>query len=378
MFEENQGTGPGGISENPPQTPFSQSQEPQDIFKEEVHSMPEKFITKEPKGGKKNVVIIVIIIIFILAALGLGGVILFNRLSKTTNANENVNVVITNLNTNANLNKNANKNLNANLNLNTNANANANANLSINTNLNTNVNLNANTNANTNANQNLNMNLNLNTNTILPSSTDSDLDGLTDVEETLYGTKANTPDTDGDGYIDGKKVQTDGTIIGEVYLGYDPTSSGKKLADSNLVKLYTNPTYNYSILYPAKWLASQTNTTTQDQSITFYPDTSTGEFIQVLVQNNPTRLSAKNWYLSLNSGVDSNEIESIVINGLEGVKSLDGSTIYLAKTDKIYVISYNAGGVTSLNYATTFGMMYQSFKLISSATNSNINSNTNS
>lgn len=45
---------------------------------------------------------------------------------------------------------------------------------------------------------------------------DSDHDGLTDAEETRYGTNPNNPDTDGDGYTDGN----------EIFHGYDPLTLG--------------------------------------------------------------------------------------------------------------------------------------------------------
>lgn len=42
--------------------------------------------------------------------------------------------------------------------------------------------------------------------------TDTDGDGLSDAEESFYGTNLNNPDTDGDGYLDGEEVAS----------GYDP------------------------------------------------------------------------------------------------------------------------------------------------------------
>lgn len=45
---------------------------------------------------------------------------------------------------------------------------------------------------------------------------DSDLDGLSDDDETIYKTDINNPDTDGDGYFDGEEVQN----------GYDPAITG--------------------------------------------------------------------------------------------------------------------------------------------------------
>ncbi len=49
------------------------------------------------------------------------------------------------------------------------------------------------------------------------SDPDTDLDGLTDSAELMYGTDAENPDTDGDGYKDGDEVNN----------GYDPNGPGK-------------------------------------------------------------------------------------------------------------------------------------------------------
>lgn len=51
----------------------------------------------------------------------------------------------------------------------------------------------------------------------LQTNLDSDKDGLTDAEETQYGTDKNNPDTDGDGYKDGAEVKA----------GYNPKGSGR-------------------------------------------------------------------------------------------------------------------------------------------------------
>ncbi|MDZ7798269.1 MAG: hypothetical protein U5L76_01475 [Patescibacteria group bacterium] len=96
-----------------------------------------------------------------------------------------------------------------NLNSNTNSSYNFNSNISLNENLNNNLNQNTNTNININTNLNLNQ--------------DSDNDGLTDMEEIIYGTDSNDPDTDGDGYQDGAEVD----------LGYDPNGAGKLDTDAD-------------------------------------------------------------------------------------------------------------------------------------------------
>jgi len=83
------------------------------------------------------------------------------------------------------------------------------------------ININSNLNSNTNANINLNKNTNQNINSSLAE--DSDADGLSDLEEIIYGTDKNNPDTDGDGYKDGDEVKA----------GYNPNGPGKLDSDSD-------------------------------------------------------------------------------------------------------------------------------------------------
>jgi hypothetical protein len=49
--------------------------------------------------------------------------------------------------------------------------------------------------------------------------TDSDHDGLSDLQETALGTDPHNPDTDGDGFSDGEEVMN----------GFNPLGPGKKL-----------------------------------------------------------------------------------------------------------------------------------------------------
>ncbi|MBI3114903.1 MAG: hypothetical protein HYZ09_00195, partial [Candidatus Kerfeldbacteria bacterium] len=210
-----------------------------------------------------------------------------------------------------------------------------------------------------------------------PSTKDSDADGLTDVEEVAYGTDPNKPDTDGDGFVDGKVLQADGSIAGEVYLGYDPTQAGKKLADNaNLVTKYTNTTNGYSLLHPKAWTARTTDST--DTSLLITPDQATGEFFQVLVQQNPQRLTALEWYQSVAPGVSPSLIESLTVNGLDGVRSPDQSSVYLVKNDQAYILTYNVGTLTSVNFRLFFDVLVNSFALVATTTtNTNANANTN-
>lgn len=314
-----------------------------------VHTMPERFRSAGPSvnkpGGSSTTkkLVITLIIVVVVAGLGVVGLYIFNR-AVTSNAN---NANTTNLNTNLNLNTNTAVNLNTN---------------TATTNDNTNV-ANANTNTASNTNTVANTNVATNTNTAvstgpLPSSADADSDGLTDTEETVYGTDANNTDSDGDTFIDGMQVRADGTVVGEVVSLYNPKGAGT-LEASGLVKRVENATKAFSVMVPTSW-------TTNESSglLVITPTTQTGEFFQVRIYDNTSNQTLTQWYQSNNPQADMSKVKAIAVNGLEGLISADGTNVYFAKDTKVYGLTYTASGLSQLNYWTTFTMMMKSFKLV--------------
>ncbi len=187
---------------------------------------------------------------------------------------------------------------------------------------------------------------------VLPLALDTDTDGLTDIEEGLYNTDYLKPDTDSDSYIDGL----------EILNLYNPAGvAPQKIEETDLVKIYSNPTYNYTIFYPASWLARALGETTSEE-VMF--TSATGEFIQVIVEDNLSNLPPLDWYLAEAPGTNPSAVgPATTKSGLSGVKSPDGLTAYFSAGGKIYVLSYNVGIKTELNYKSTFEMMIKSFKL---------------
>ncbi|MFH1111888.1 MAG: hypothetical protein V1712_02350 [Patescibacteria group bacterium] len=188
---------------------------------------------------------------------------------------------------------------------------------------------------------------------IVPAmSLDSDGDLLTDVEEIIYQSAIDNSDSDNDGYVDGIEVK----------LGYNPViSEGAKLEGSNLVQRYTNSLFSYSILYPTIWQPQSSDELSSEVIFTG----ETGEFVQVVVQDNPEQKTAVDWYLSYVPSLTMEEIPVIKIGDLTAVRSLDSLSIYLAVQDKLITINYNNGTHNTADYLSTFQMMYQSFKFSS-------------
>ncbi len=185
------------------------------------------------------------------------------------------------------------------------------------------------------------------------SSQDSDADGLTDVEEAIYQTEVNNPDTDGDGVPDGLEI---------VNLTNPKVAGAVALSLSGLINVYTNPSWSYTLFYPANWIVRALPETDNRQIMVV---TNTGEFFQVLVEDNQEQLSPKNWYLQKAPRVDPETVREETIGGLSAIWSPDNLHLYLGKGDKIYILSYDIGTETLANFKTTFQMMIKSFGLIS-------------
>lgn len=339
--------------------------------------MPERFRSAGPapvsggggaKGsGRTKKLVITLVVVLVVAGLGVAGLFIFNQVVKNSNnsntANTNLNVNrLANLNTTANTNTVTNTTTNDNLNTNTtNANiANDNTNTTNTNSTNANVSTNSsNTNSVSNTNAATNTNISTTT-TPLPSSADSDSDGLTNVEETVYGTDSTNTDTDGDTFIDGMQVRADGSVIGELANLYNPKGTGQ-LEGSSLVKRIQNSTKTYGLLVPTSW-------TTNESSglLVITPTVQTGEFFQVRTYDNATSQTPTQWYQANNPQAQMSLVKTSAINGLEVLISEDGSSAYFFKDTKVYGLTYTNGGLSQLNYWTTFAMMMKSFKLVSS------------
>ncbi len=185
----------------------------------------------------------------------------------------------------------------------------------------------------------------------LVAGKDTDTDGLSDIEEGLWGSDPLKEDTDGDSYLDGEEIKN---LYSPLVVG-----ANSKLINTGAVKTYTNNQYGYSLAYPANWTQSLLNETGEEVIFT----SQTGEFVEVIIQENEEDLTAQDWYLEQNPTVNSADLEEVLIGNWSGVKSPDKLNVYLSRASRIYILSYNVGLKTELNYATTFEMMLKSLKL---------------
>lgn len=302
---------------------------------DQIHTMPQRFYLAPKK--KRSVWPVVIVLVILLLGGLVGFAVYLNQRLNRPQATPPVQTT-GDVNVDQRTNINQPPSVNANVNLNTD--------ISATTSLNLNTNLNANINANINANLDTNGD---GTSEILPSYSDSDNDGLTLAEETLYGTNSISSDTDNDSYTDGS----------ELLNRYDPLAPNKTLAESGLFISYNHPLY--SLIYPRGWTLRE-----QDEAKTevlFMADT--GEFVEILIISNINQLSLTDWYDQQFGNLDlAIEVE---INNLVGLRHPNQQSYYLVDSDdltNIFLLTYNIGDFTEMNFLTTFNVMVQSFKLL--------------
>jgi len=186
--------------------------------------------------------------------------------------------------------------------------------------------------------------------TLPPGGLDSDSDGLTDVEEAVYGTDSHNPDTDGDGFLDGN----------EVFHLYNPAATAPvRLMDSGIVK-QVQASSGWRLLVPKDWVA----TLTPPDGATATIRTNSGETFTIKLENNASGLSLRDWYDAQNKDSAPNPPREITTKGvLTGLLGGDRLTTYFAWDGKIFVIHYELGTRDFINYRTSYEMILNSLEL---------------
>lgn len=189
----------------------------------------------------------------------------------------------------------------------------------------------------------------------LGNSADADVDGITDEEEILFRTDSRKPDTDNDGFLDGN----------EVYHLFSPIATRPTtLRESGLVQTYTNPVYPYFIFVPSLWETRSLDP--RNRAVTF--TSATGEFVEVSVEDNGSGLPIRDWYRSRAPEVDQSLLQDFTTKGgYAAIWSPDKLTAFVPSGTAVYVISYNVGTRSAINFRRTFEMMINSFKITGTA-----------
>lgn len=182
-----------------------------------------------------------------------------------------------------------------------------------------------------------------------PAGLDTDSDGVTDLEEPLYGTNANDPDTDHDTFLDGN----------EVFHLYNPASGlNTRLLDTGLVKV-SDSAIGWSIYVPTVWKV----TMNQDGMKGTFA-TGRGESFVIIMHPNKERKPVMDWYLESHPGILSTQVTPITTKtGLLGLEGENKLHTYFPWGDWILDFQYELDGQPFVNFRQTYEMMKNSLKL---------------
>ncbi len=174
---------------------------------------------------------------------------------------------------------------------------------------------------------------------------DADRDGLTNVEEALYGTSPTVADTDGDGFFDGAEVRG----------FFNPTAKGTSITASSFIQIMK--WHEASFLAPQSW--------------TFAPSTdpavvrialNDGGTIQLQVLPNSSHATVADFVASR---ARSNGLKSFKTkNGLDAVQLSNGLTTYVSQGDTIWVMTYELGESNKIEYRTSFDLVVNSLRAL--------------
>ncbi len=188
-------------------------------------------------------------------------------------------------------------------------------------------------------------------------STDGDNDGLTDIEEELWGTNGGMADSDNDTFPD----------TTEIVNLYNPAGvTPERLIDARLVTMYTNSEYQYSLYYPNTWIDQAV---AEDKKEVLFTSI-TQEYFDVRVLPFPTDMPFAAWFAKTFPNESLSAYTPFVNKfKVSGLMSSDGLVAIITDGAHVYLLTYNGvAGRDEINYRQTFKMMVQSFKTASAST----------
>lgn len=179
--------------------------------------------------------------------------------------------------------------------------------------------------------------------------TDSDSDGLTDIEERLvYQTNPRLPDTDSDGFLDGN----------EVFHRYNPVALAPgNLLETGLVKVLIPAGEEYGIFYPTVWDAE----VNPENLAQYIIQATTGETIRLTLIPKDVNLTLSAWY---QQEIEANGVfEVITKNNYSALVTDNQLSYYIDGGEYLIQLEYLTGVKATVDYLQTFQMMINSFEL---------------
>lgn len=181
-------------------------------------------------------------------------------------------------------------------------------------------------------------------------SKDSDSDGLSDIEERMYGTDYRNPDTDGDTFLDGN----------EVFHLYDPLGvAPSTLLDTGAVKVFTAEQFPFSVYYPTTW---KVQADAANALVTFTSPNIVS--IAATWSVKAEGATIEDWIVA---NVDDAELRTMQVSytkqGYYTLRSADDLVAYIDIGGMVYVITYDLSSSKEISYTQTFAMMVNSLTI---------------
>ncbi len=169
---------------------------------------------------------------------------------------------------------------------------------------------------------------------------DADGDGLSNSEESLFGSDPNIMDTDGDSYNDGS----------EVLAGYDPAKAGAPLSESPAIKRERIGNAVFSL--PVSW----TRNPAPAGMVVIYTGTPAG--INISMENLAGASALLDFVIGKNTGTSAaNYHTGKNKNGMDIVYSEDKLTAWLLIDDTVYTLRYALNTANVIDFGTIFEYM---------------------
>lgn len=179
--------------------------------------------------------------------------------------------------------------------------------------------------------------------------TDTDSDGLTNVEELLYGTDFRSPDTDGDTFLDGN----------EVFHRYDPNGlAPSTLLDTGAVRVLERTDLPFTLFYPASWTVSAASNTPE---VTFR--SAENGSITLAYEEKESLTGLDVWMKAKGISLKSTET-TMTKEGYTARNAQDGRTVYVDLGAWAVSAQYDLGDTLSIEFLQTFKMMMNSVRIL--------------
>lgn len=180
---------------------------------------------------------------------------------------------------------------------------------------------------------------------------DTDSDGLTDVEELLYGTDYRNPDTDGDTFLDGN----------EVFHRYNPNGPAPlTLLDTGAVRVFESPDMPFTIYYPSAWTPVADPI---EKKVTFRSPSTASVLITVELKD--ATASLEGWYQQNVPDESSQKLEATYTSeGLLALARRDQRIAYIDGGSNVFTLTYDLGDEKTIEFLSTFQMMLNGLNLL--------------